>query len=75
MLLGELLLGQLAGVVPGNPLRSLFCVAMPLTLRSDSFHTASFAPTSDILKMHPAYRLRLMKSYGPPRTFVVLAQN
>ena len=58
MLLGELLLGQLAGVVPGNPRRSLFCVAMPLALRGDSFHTASVSPTSNVLKMYPAYRLR-----------------
>jgi hypothetical protein len=57
MLLDKLLLGQLAGVVEGNPFPSFCCIEMPLTLRRDCFHAASFSPTSGILKMYPAYRL------------------
>jgi hypothetical protein len=62
MLLDKLLLGQLAGVVEGNPFRSFCCIEMPLTLRRDCFHAASFSPTSGILKMYPAYRLRCKQS-------------
>jgi len=31
---------------------------MPLALRGDSFHIASFSPTISIVQMYPAYRLR-----------------
>lgn len=68
MLLSELLLGQLTGVAPGNPLRSLCCVTMPLALRGDSFHFASFSPTISIVQMYPAYRLRWSFSSGKATT-------
>jgi hypothetical protein len=54
MLLGELLLGQLARAVQGNPFRSFLCVEMALTLRGDSFHITSFSPTISIVQMYPA---------------------